>query len=333
MLDGTSALAAGIEPPLLAVAGLHKRFGARSAVNGVGFGVRHGSIHGLLGPNGAGKTTVLRMLLGTVRPDAGTIVLSGRPLPPEVPRGRCGIAGFVESPNFYPYLTASRNLELLSAWDGRTGSGTVEDLLDLVGLTDRAQSKVRGFSTGLRQRLGLAAALISDPQVLIMDEPTTGLDPAGIRDLHALMAALAQAGHTIVLSSHDLDEVEQLCTEVTVLRSGSVVHTGSLAALRELAPQRVWRLHTSDDEIAAELAGQFPRLEVVPSGLGDLLVHADTGDLDRYTMLLAARGVAVRGLGRDEMTFEALFFQLTDPGAADPRAADRNAADPSASRQ
>lgn len=306
--------------PVIRATGLAKRFGDRAAVHDVDLALRPGSIHGLLGPNGAGKTTLLRMLLGTVRPDSGTISLGARQLAWDVPRGRCGIAGFVETPAFYPYLTASRNLELLSAWDGPIAHARVEELLELVGLADRAQSKVRSFSTGMRQRLGLAAALISEPRILIVDEPATGLDPAGIRDLHALLAAIAESGGAVLLSSHDLDEVGQLCTEVTVLRAGTVVYDGSIAMLRERAPQRLWRLHTGDDDLALLTASAHPGVDVRADRSGQLLVCADQAELDRFLIDLAVRGSAVRELHRDELPFESLFFQLTEQSCPDARA-------------
>ena len=297
--------------PVLACAGLSKSFGARRVVDGVTFDLGPGHIHGLLGPNGAGKTTTLRMLLGVVRPDAGTIQFGGAALG-DVPRGRCGISGFVESPTFYPYLTASRNLELLSAWDGPKAHRRVEELLDQVGLTGRAQTKVRGFSTGMRQRLGLAAALISDPQVLIVVEPATGLDPAGIRDLRALLADLARSGRTVLLSSHDLDEVEQLCTAVTVLRAGAVVYDGPMDALLARAPGRRWRLESSDDAAALTIAARHPDVHAQTIGDGDgLLVQSPAGQLDEFVIALAVGGIAVRGLRREALPFESLFFQLT----------------------
>lgn len=304
---------AGIAPsdPILVLSGLSRRFAGRVAVDDLSLTVRRGHIHGLLGPNGAGKTTTLRMVLGVVRPDTGTITLNGRMVTPDIPRGRCGVAGFVETPNFYPYLSASRNLELLSAWDGTVAHRRVEELLERVGLADRAQSKVRGFSTGMRQRLGLAAALISDPQILVVDEPTTGLDPAGIRDLHALLIQLASAGHTIVLSSHDLGEVEGLCTDVSVLRSGAVVYDGTMSALRERATAQAWRLHTSDDEQAICVAAGREQVDV-RSDAGSLVVAAGTAELDAYVLALGAVGVAVRELRREDLPLESLFFQLTE---------------------
>jgi ABC-2 type transport system ATP-binding protein len=301
----------------LCATGLSKRYGDRVAVDSVDLELPQGTVHGLLGPNGAGKSTVLRMLLGLVRPDQGTIAVAGEPLPHDAPRGLHGLAGFVDAPSFYPYLTASRNLELLSAWDGAFSHGRVEELLRLVGLSDRAQSKVRGFSTGMRQRLGLAAALISDPDVLIVDEPTSGLDPAAVRDLHALLLAIAGSGRTVLLSSHDLDEVERLCAGVTVLREGTVMYAGTIAALRDRAGERVWSLDTSENDTALLVAADDNSLRVGPGPSGGLQVRGSQPDFDRYVVALAAGGVAVRELVRDTLSFETLYFQLTEqPGPA-----------------
>ena len=298
-------------PAAFSVTGLVKRYGARTAVDQLSMSLVPAGIHGLLGPNGAGKSTTLRMLLGLVRPDQGVITWRGQPLGYDTPRGRCGVAGFADSPGFYPYLSASRNLELLSAWDGALSHARVEEMLELVGLSGRAQSKVRGFSTGMRQRLGLAAALISDPDVLIVDEPTSGLDPAGVRDLHALLVSIAGSGKTVLLSSHDLEEVERLCSDVTVLRDGAAVYSGTLGDLLARAGTRHWLLTTTDDEQALSLASGVAGLVVVAQRTG-LQVRASQQDVDGYLLLLATRGVAVRGLVRDELSFQALYFQLTE---------------------
>lgn len=297
--------------PAIGVSLLSKRFRRREAVHQVSFTVRRGHIHGLLGPNGAGKTTTLRMLLGTVRPDAGTMCFSGTPVRPELPRGRCGVAGFVGTPGFYPYLTASRNVELLSALSGPVPAARVEELLGLVGLADRAQTKVRTFSTGMRQRLALAAALIGEPDVLIVDEPATGLDPAGLRSLSTTLTELAERGCTVLLSSHDLDEVERLCSDVTVLRAGEVVYDGSMDGLRRTAPNRCWRLHTADDEMAAVLAAGRPGMKLTRDTTG-LLLEAELEHIDALVLALAANGVAVRELSRQQLALESLFFQLTE---------------------
>lgn len=297
---------------VLSAHGLTKSYGTRLAVDGVDLTLRRGQVHGLLGPNGAGKTSVLRMLLGLVRPDSGQITLRGKEIPYGIPRGIESIAGFVDAPSFYPYLTASRNLELLAAWDGPRSVKRVDELLALVGLTHRAQSKVRGFSTGMRQRLGLAAALISEPELIIVDEPTSGLDPAGVRDLHTLLLTIADTGPSILLSSHDLDEVERLCTEVTVLREGRVVHSGSLDDLQAQAGSRVWTLQTSHNDRAVLAASSHPGVRVALGALGALTVTADQDVMDDYARGLAAYGVAVRELVRDRLPFEELYFQLTE---------------------
>lgn len=296
--------------PAVRVTSLSKNFGRHRALDQVSFSARPGRVHGLLGPNGAGKTTVLRILLGLIRPDRGTVEVDGVILPAEVPRGRAGIAGFVESPHFYPYLTASRNLELLAAWDGRAAHRRVEELLERVGLADRAQHKVRGFSTGLRQRLGWAATLIGDPRVLVVDEPTTGLDPAGIQDLHALLAELAEQGRAVLLSSHDLAEVELLCTDVTILRAGAVVYDGSLAALTAKAPLRTWRLHTADDRAAAVVARRQARFSV-HADPGHLTVGGTPDEMDALVLALGADGIAVRELTGGTLPLDVLFRQLT----------------------
>src|SRR5580765_2268575 len=181
--------------------GLLKRFGEIVAVDGVDLEVAAGEVRGLLGPNGAGKTTLLRMLFGLVRPDGGSINLLGRPLRDGDPAALDGVAGFVEDARFYPYLSARRNLELLAELDGGAGAGRVGELLELVELPARGTQKVGGFSTGMRQRLGLTASLLRSPRLLLVDEPTTGLDPAGIRDLRALLRRLPHEGVTVVLSS------------------------------------------------------------------------------------------------------------------------------------
>jgi ABC-2 type transport system ATP-binding protein len=168
----------------------------------------------------------------------------------------------------------------------------------------------------MRQRLGLAAALIGEPDLIIVDEPTSGLDPAGVRDLHTLLLTIADTGPSVLLSSHDLDEVERLCSAVTVLRAGSVVHTGSLDELRAQAGSRVWTLQTSHNDRAALAASSYPGVNVSVGALRALKVTADQDVMDDYTRGLAAFGVAVRELARDRLPFEELYFRLTEDPAA-----------------
>ena len=190
-----------------------------------------GDVYGYLGPNGAGKTTSLRMLLGLIRPDEGSARLFGRDPLLEGARALDGVAGFVEAPRFYPYLSGRRNLELVAALDGDGAEYRIDEALDTVDLADRAKDKVGGYSHGMRQRLGIAGALLRAPRLLLLDEPTTGLDPAGMRDMRALIRRLADQGMTVLLSSHLMGEVEELCDRVAIVGSGRVLYEGALHEL------------------------------------------------------------------------------------------------------
>ena len=217
-------------PPIQA-RGLVKRYGHITAVDHVDLTVGAGDVYGYLGPNGAGKTTSLRMLLGLIRPDAGSATLFGRDPLLEGARALDGVAGFVEEPRFYPYLSGRRNLELVAALDGDGAAGRIDEALDTVDLADRAGDRVGGYSHGMRQRLGIAGALVRDPRLLLLDEPTTGLDPAGMRDMRLLIRRLAGQGITVLLSSHLMGEVEELCDRVAIVSAGRVRYEGSLQDL------------------------------------------------------------------------------------------------------
>jgi ABC-2 type transport system ATP-binding protein len=287
--------------------GLVKCFGAVRAVDGVDLSVAPGEVRALLGPNGAGKTTLLRLLFGLVRPERGSVSLLGRE-----PNGGGldGVAGFVEDARFYPYLSARRNLELLTRLDGLGARGRVGEVLERVGLAADAGRKVGTFSTGMRQRLGLAAALLRAPRLLLLDEPTAGLDPEGTRELRLLLRALAGDGVTVILSSHDMAEVEDVCETVTIMRSGQVVWDGTLAALRADAPVPAHRLVTSDDARAAEVARSVSGVRLEPAGRG-LRVSAGAEGLDAYVIALGRAGIAVRELEPAESPLESMFFRLT----------------------
>jgi ABC-2 type transport system ATP-binding protein len=212
-------------PPPIEVRGLVKRYGELTAVAGVDLTVRAGDVYGYLGPNGAGKTTSLRMMLGLISPTEGTIRLFGKD-PTQSVHALAGVAGFVEAPTFYPYLTARRNMQMMAAFDGGDASERVAGALETVELTGRADDRVGGYSHGMRQRLGIAAALLRDPKLLLLDEPATGLDPAGMRDMRLLIRRLADEGMTVLLSSHLMNEVEELCNRVAIVRSGKIVYEG-----------------------------------------------------------------------------------------------------------
>lgn len=295
---------------MLHASGLVKRFGDQTAVAGVDLRVGPGRIHGLLGPNGAGKTTVLSMLFGLTRPDEGRIELDGQPVAAYgrgLPRT---LSGFVDSPRFYPYLSARDTLRLLADYDGLPAA-RVDDVLATVELTDRADAKVGGFSLGMRQRLGLAAALLRRPRMLILDEPTNGLDPAGLRDVSALLRQLRADGVGVLLSSHGIARVESLCDSVTIMRSGGVVFAGTLDELRARAPAPEFVLHTSDDAAAVSLARPEAGVDVEPDGDGGLRLRASPAAADAFLIALARRGVAVRGLRVRSSSLERMFFRLT----------------------
>src|SRR5690349_13174686 len=206
--------------------GITKCFGDVVALDGVDLDVAQGQIHGLVGPNGAGKTTLLGLLLGLAVPDHGRLEILGTPVG-RVLQVPDGVAGFVDGPGLYPSLTARQNLTALAALRGdHAGTMGIDEALGQVGLTDVADDRVRGFSLGMRQRLGLAAALLTRPRLLILDEPSNGLDPAGTRHVHRVLTGLAANGTSVVLSSHRMDDLAALCSEITVLANGRVVFSG-----------------------------------------------------------------------------------------------------------
>jgi ABC-2 type transport system ATP-binding protein len=296
----------------LEVRGLVKRYGSLTAVAGVDVTVRAGDVYGYLGPNGAGKTTSLRMMLGLIRPTAGTVRLFGRD-PQETVRALDGVAGFVEAPTFYPYLTGRRNLELLAAFDGGGARERIDGALDAVELADRAGDRVGGYSHGMRQRLGIAAALLRDPRLLLLDEPTTGLDPAGMRDMRVLIKRLAGEGITIVLSSHLLAEVEDVCNRVAIVRTGEIVYEGALADLKRAAGMS-YQLSTTDDDRAVSVCRAQPRVSDVRVEKGTVRFTAEDGAVAELSQALVEAGALIKALAPQSATLEDLFFSLTEDG-------------------
>ncbi len=292
-----------------------KRFESTVAVDHVDLSVREGEVHGLLGPNGAGKTTLLRLLFGLVSADAGSIELFGRPLDPADPASLEGVSGFVENPTFYPYLPGRTNLELLVELDGSGATARVDELLERVGLSKRAGDRVSGYSTGMRQRLGIAAALLRAPRLLLLDEPTAGLDPAGVRDMGALLNELSSGGVAVLISSHQITEIEDVCDAFTVLRRGQTVWDGTATELREQAPGSAHAMRTSDDRRALELAARQRGITAAPGGTaGGLTLTAEAGALDAFVLELGRAGVAVRELELRSSPLESMFFALTGEG-------------------
>ena len=290
------------------VRGLVKRYGELVAVDRIDLRVGDGDVYGFLGPNGAGKTTTLRMLLGLIRRDGGSVALFGRD-PARGIQALEHVAGFVESPTFYPYLSGRENLQLFGALDGGVGAERVDEVLEQVELRDRARDRVGTYSLGMRQRLGIAAALLRNPKLLILDEPANGLDPAGIRDMRTLIASLPDQGVTVLYSSHLLAEVEEVCTRVAIVNDGRIAFEGRLDELRASFGTS-YRLETDDDQAAAAAARE---LDVSVAGSdGGLSLDAEQSSIDRLTIELGRRGIAIRHLARQQRSLEDLFFQLTE---------------------
>jgi ABC-2 type transport system ATP-binding protein len=300
--------------------GLEKTFGEVVALDGVDLDVDEGQVHGVVGANGAGKTTLLGLLLGLVVADAGTLEVLGTQVTGTlaVPNG---VAGFVNGPGLYPALTARQNLAALAFLRGCGDAGVVA-ALDQVGLADVADDRVRGFSLGMRQRLGLAAAILTRPRLLVLDEPANGLDPAGKRQVHRVIIELAAQGTAVILSSHRMEDLEALCSDVTVLTTGRVIFSGPLAKLAVESSELDYRLRTSDVVAAQQLATGTPGLRVL-SGEGPgrsdsaaLVVRGPTPVLDDLVARLVGAGVAVRELTPVVTPLEAAFLALTDNGPA-----------------
>ncbi|MFF9817561.1 ABC transporter ATP-binding protein [Streptomyces sp. NPDC014006] len=297
--------------------GITKCFGDVVALDGVDLDVTQGQIHGMVGPNGAGKTTLLGLLLGLAVADSGSLRILGTPV------GRAlaapdGVAGFVDGPGLYPSLTARQNLAALAALRGQ-GARTagITDVLDQVGLADVADDRVRGFSLGMRQRLGLAAALLTRPRLLVLDEPANGLDPAGTRHVRGVLTALAAGGTAVVLSSHRIDDLEALCSEVSILATGRVVFSGPLGKLAAENSALDHRLLTSDPRTARRLAAATAGVHVAddavvrPDGEA-IVVRAAVPALDALVSALVHAGVAVRELAPVVSPLEAAFLALTE---------------------
>ncbi|MHB8233734.1 MAG: ABC transporter ATP-binding protein [Solirubrobacteraceae bacterium] len=295
----------------LTASGLTKHFETTCAVDAVDVDVREGEVRGLLGPNGAGKTTLLRMLLGLVKPDAGTIELFGRTRESAQPLSLDGVSGFVEDPTFYPYLTGRANLEILAELDGAGSRERIDEVLEQVELLGRSGDRVSGYSSGMRQRLNIAAALMRAPRLLLLDEPTTGLDPGGVRLVRRLVRSLAENGVGVLLSSHQIAEVEGVCDSFVVLSEGRVVWTGSAEQMQAQAPPSAHLMMTSDDPRALTLAREEPGVSAEVSPEGGLAIHVDEGALDALVLALGRAGVAVRRLELIASPLESMFFALT----------------------
>jgi ABC-2 type transport system ATP-binding protein len=295
-----------MEPIVIETTNLSKRYGKRIvAVDGLNLTIRKGEIYGFLGPNGAGKTTTLRMLLGLVHPTSGAGKVLGKPLGTQAGLARVG--ALVESPTFYPYLSGWRNLRILAYYAG-VPSSRVAVVLDQMELTRRAGDTFKTYSLGMKQRLGVAAALLKDPDVLILDEPTNGLDPQGMTEMRALIRVLGHGGRTVLLSSHLLGEVEQICDRVGVISHGRLIAEGTVAALRGQAQLLV---RADPLEQAQRLAEQLYGAERVQVMDGALVLATDPAQAAELAHVLVTAGVALSELRPVKRSLEATFMELT----------------------
>ncbi len=287
---------------------LSKNFGEVTAVQSVSLRVRQGEVFGFLGPNGAGKTTTIGMVLGLIHPTEGSITLFDQPVSPSQNRELQQVGSLVGAPALVPYLTARENLELVARLHPGVGNGRIEEVLDLVGLTQAAERKVQGFSTGMKQRLGLGAALLHHPLLIILDEPTNGLDPAGMREVRTLIRQLAEDGITVFLSSHLLHEVEQVCDRIAVIRQGEIVAQGAVEELLSQSGQSV-RLKVKNPAQAGELLAQLPdATHIVTNG-----AYVQVSGIESETAVahLAQNGIIPSEVQSQKSDLESLFLELT----------------------
>ena len=298
--------------------GTTKYFGDVVALDGVDLDIPRGEVHGLVGPNGAGKTTFLGLLLGLSVADKGSLEILGAPVDRVlgVPEG---VGGFVDGPGLYPTLTARQNLVALARLRGHgsEGGAEVDHALEQVGLLDVADDRVRGFSLGMRQRLGLAAALLTRPRLLVLDEPSNGLDPAAKRHVHRVLADLAAQGAAVVVSSHQMDDLAALCSAVTLLAHGRIVFSGPVAKLAAESGRLDYRVLTSDADTTRRVIAGHPGLELVADrtrlrlGEDAVVARGPVSAVDDLVVRLVGAGVAVRELGPVVPPLEAAFLALT----------------------
>ena len=298
----------------LATYGLKKRYGQRVALDGLDLRVPRGVVYGFLGPNGAGKTTTMRILTGLVHADAGRVELLGQPFGRGHRQRLFAVGALIESPSFYPFLSGRENLRALAATGAPVPKARIDELLTLVNLHERAGDRVSGYSLGMKQRLGIASALLSDPQLLLLDEPANGLDPAGIVGMRDSLRALAAAGKTVLVSSHILSEVQQLADVVGIIARGRLVREGHIETL--LQEEGAVRIRVAPDEVPAaagvlaSVAGEAAVTRDEEIDQGWLVVRTDPGRSSALNAALAGAGIFASRI-EGATTLESLFLDLT----------------------
>ncbi|MCO6148568.1 ABC transporter ATP-binding protein [Flavobacterium sp. NRK1] len=292
---------------ILTINNLDKRFGKIHAVKNVSFEIKKGNVYGILGPNGSGKSTTLGIILNVVNKTAGNYSWFGGTM--ETHEALKKVGAIIERPNFYPYMSAYDNLKLVCKIKGAHLS-KIDEKLELVGLIERKDSKFRTFSLGMKQRLAIASALLNDPEILILDEPTNGLDPQGIRQIRDIIRHIASLGTTILLASHLLDEVEKVCSHVVVLRNGEILYTGSVTGMT--ANEGFFELQADDNEQLKNILLEHPAIAKVEETEGKLIAYPhsplEPGELNSY---LFSKGICLSHLVNKKYSLEEQFLQLT----------------------
>ncbi|EAC3172345.1 ABC transporter ATP-binding protein [Listeria monocytogenes] len=290
----------------LQVTNLHKKIRKREIIKGISFEVMPGEVFGFLGPNGAGKTTTIRMIVGLIKPTSGTILIGGKDIRKNFTEAMRGLGSIVENPEFYTFLTGQENLAYFARMDSSIKKERIQEVTELVGLEKRINDRVSTYSLGMRQRLGIAQALLSNPKLLILDEPTNGLDPSGIHEMRDFIRALARnEGISVLVSSHLLSEIELLCDRVAIMTDGTIIKTDQVAHLLSSRAQLRWRV--TPFEQAKAFLESVTEVEVD----GEYLVTAVNEHSAEWNEQLVANGIQVHEIDKKKPSLEDLFLELT----------------------
>lgn len=296
-------------PPVLSLQNISKSYGSIQALKNVSFEVPEGSVFGILGPNGSGKTTMLSIILDILKPGTGTFAWFGRPGSPET---RKQIGSLLETPNLYHYLSAVDNLNITQAISGRGTPADIDKVLEIVKLTQRKKSRFSTYSLGMKQRLAIAAALLGDPQVLVFDEPTNGLDPVGIAEIRELIKTLAHQGKTIIMASHLLDEVEKVCTHVAIMKQGTLLTAGQVDEV--LVNEDIVEVSSNNPDLLYTALGHFSGYTHIKQDgrIIQLFFPTGTARLEDINRFCFEKGIALNLLVLKKKSLETKFLELTN---------------------
>lgn len=294
---------------ILSVKDLTKSFGKRKAVDSLSFEIKEGEIFGFLGPNGAGKSTAIKSMLSLIKPDSGDIEIFGKSISKNHNSALTGVGALVERPDFYEYLTAEKNLSILAKMD-RAPSTRITEVLKIVGLEDRRKDKVKAYSQGMKQRLGIAQALLSNPKLLILDEPTNGLDPRGMKEVRDLIRNLAEEGITILLSSHILHEIEQVCTSMAIINLGKLIKIGGVTELLKLSDTFITEVHAKPMKKAISVMEKLSYISEIQSSDSIIKIRVAYDNLKEVSKALIKNGIEVSAI-IPRSSLEDYFLSLT----------------------